>query len=495
MENDERLSWRIQHESHPPQHDHQIMTGKFICTVIFPFVLTHRSHGDVAFEYLYVAFIAQELSKVSELVEIKEMIVDSHSMNVEIKVKGILPAMGVERKIKWLQCLFDYDEYDENNSFEHSDCGESVTDAFEAFKESIENQGITAIAPEYCDQYLANWLADGDIWNEESAKRAKAKNPEWGFHAWRSCWSDVLGFEFIVSPHFWIMASDVDLSRAWPCSVDYRPKSGNKFLTPKHVFSNMDYVFLDTGKEMIRLSLDMHLDAYDCAMLAFPPEYGADNLFNEYSWTGFRFFISEDMFFIVCEAAGFRYLIFRESFSILPPRDVDDVIRTTRSILADSLKKGTESVRNICDWDLIDDDSFEFLCYDLINRDGRFSPERTRKMGCGRSRDGGRDVMAWLRKRAGGLDDGKPWIVQCKYSASKKSLGRHDQWISELIDEYAPAGIIIATNMLIDAGTYDKVDRIGKNRAVPIECWDGLSLEWRLNRNPDIYCRYWNQSL
>ena len=106
-----------------------------------------------------------------------------------------------------------------------------------------------------------------------------------------------------------------------------------------------------------------------------------------------------------------------------------------------------------------------------------------------KSRDGGRDIVTCTKKYSG-QDKKKLWIVQCKFSKSNKSFGRDEIMLSDLIDEYLPYGIIIATNMIIDAGAYDKFDKIAKNRKISISYWNGLWIERLLNKNPDLMRSY-----
>jgi hypothetical protein len=115
---------------------------------------------------------------------------------------------------------------------------------------------------------------------------------------------------------------------------------------------------------------------------------------------------------------------------------------------------------------------------------------KTVKMGLSKSRDGGRDIVTMIASHSGQNKKNRLWIIQCKYSKKRKSLGRNDVRLSDLIDEYSPEGIIIATNMVIDAGTYDKNEKIKKNRCVDIEYWDLFWIERLLNKNPDLFRVY-----
>jgi len=44
--------------------------------------------------------------------------------------------------------------------------------------------------------------------------------------------------------------------------------------------------------------------------------------------------------------------------------------------------------------------------------------------------------------------------------------------------------------MVIDAGAYDKFDKIAENRSININYWDRLWIERLLNRNPDLIRSY-----
>ncbi|MDR2543446.1 MAG: restriction endonuclease, partial [Treponema sp.] len=165
--------------------------------------------------------------------------------------------------------------------------------------------------------------------------------------------------------------------------------------------------------------------------------------------------------------------------------EVDKLTSSFQNLTADLLERGSNSIKIKSNWSLFNDEIFEQICYDLILRDGRFVPEETRKMGLSKSRDGGRDIIAFEKSHSGQKKK-RLWIIQCKFSKLNKSLGRDDIRLSELIDEYLPYGIIIATNMIIDAGAYDKFDRIARNRKININYFNGLWIERLLNRNPDL---------
>jgi hypothetical protein len=273
---------------------------------------------------------------------------------------------------------------------------------------------------------------------------------------------------------------------------DYSPNKEIRLINPIRILTDMSSIFLFVQNDVVCMSLNKHFLAARCAEIVFP--YDENRFENtQYNWgVSPGFSIANDLSFVTFDGGTFRYVMFRDAFQVLNTKEIDLITSCVQELSADLLEKGSASITRKSDWSLVDDEMFEKLCYDLLLRDGRFIARETKKMGTSRSRDGGRDIVTKAASRSGQSSSNNLWIVQCKFSKSRKSLGRDDVRLADLIDEYAPAGVIIATNMVIDAGTYDKYEKIKANRKVEIESWDGLFIERLLNKNPDLFRSYWN---
>lgn len=444
------------------------------------------NHSDVAWEYLEVAFIAQEINKIGEIIRVqKRSKVDPSPFPTVALLVDCPDQELLKNKMFWLQGLFSDQEDTHNNS-------SNAMDSFYAFEEAVTDSSIEPILPEYCDKYFANLIASNYDWSQDDIDQVLSVRPEWAFHTWKSSWSKKLGFDLYVSPDYWLLSTDANLLHALQCASDYVQIMEGRLINPVRVLSDMNCIFLFTQNEVVSLSLSKHFLAVRCAEIVFP--YDENRFENtQFNWgVSPCFAIASNLAYVTFYGKTFHYVMFRDSFRVLNAKEIDLIASNIQGLSTDLLEKGSTSIIRKSDWSLIDDEKFEKLCYDLVLRDGRFLADWTKKMGTSRSRDGGRDIVTKAASRSGQSSINNMWIVQCKFSKSRKSLGRDDVRLADLIDEYAPAGVIIATNMVIDAGTYDKYEKIKSNRNVEIESWDGLYIERLLNKNPDLFRAYWN---
>lgn len=143
-----------------------------------------------------------------------------------------------------------------------------------------------------------------------------------------------------------------------------------------------------------------------------------------------------------------------------------------------------------CDWDSLDDDRFETLCYDLIYANPKFDNDTIRKLGKSRSRDGGRDIEVLECRSFPGAETRK-WIFQCKLVKGGRSLGRSGVIdVGDMLDQYGAQGFGVMTSSLIDAGLYDKLSAVCRSRDVHEYHFSVLELERTLARSPAIRKRY-----
>ena len=142
-----------------------------------------------------------------------------------------------------------------------------------------------------------------------------------------------------------------------------------------------------------------------------------------------------------------------------------------------------------CDWEQLDDEQFEQLCYDIIYYNPKFDTATIRKMGKSRSRDGGRDIEVHTRSRPGYLPE--KYIFQCKLLTTGSSLtGKKLGSVSDVIDQYGAKGYGVMTNVVIDSTLYDRFDAIQQNRGLEFDHWSVFELERFLARHPSVKKRY-----
>jgi len=443
-----------------------------------------KNHSDVALEYLEIAFVAQKLSVVSNIIKVYKTPIIHLYPHVVLIIEFEKPnEIEITKILNWFSTFF-------SGEFDTDEDQIDALEEFADFKDKIDCYSIIPVLPEYCDLYFANWIVSNYDWDPETIQESLALHPEWKFFTWKSAWSRKLGFDFYVSGEFWLLDINTDLFCALLNASDYEYSFYNEnLLKPVSVTNDMNKIYIFMQDDVLSVSLSLHFFISRCAEILFP--FDEDKFQNtRFGWgISADFHVSKDNSLIVFKGGTFQYVLFYESIDVLSINEIDKIASSIQNLTTDLLERSNNSIKIKCNWLLINDEIFELLCYDLILRDGRFIPEETRKMGKSKSRDGGRDIKAFEKSRSGQNRRGL-WIIQCKYSKSNKSLGRNDVILSELIDEYKPNGVIIATNMLIDAGAYDKFDSIAKNRSININCWDRLWIERLLNRNPDLIRSY-----
>ena len=453
---------------------------------------------DYAIDYLEIAFIGQCYSEVGSILKHEEtrrgddicivLLIRSSEQNV---IEGLTTSL--RRHFAICPYAFKCDECDEckesscQGDNEYSD---EICEQIANFQEAIDSFEIRPALPTYCDRYFGNYLASDR--HDEYYDTDISENPEWAYTTWKSAWSTVLGFDLYVSDKFWLLSPDVDLAKATEFASDYN-LTDLVFVVPKYVLMTQKNYYIVTDDDVIRLPIHGHYDAAQVARNVFPFNDIRENAEHYWGISG-TFSIASDLSIVAFKDDTFKYITFRDYFEVLTRKQIDSMADGFRDMLTDLLSKGTGSAKLNCDWKCFDDEKFEMLCYDLVLQDRRFVPDKTKKMGKTRSRDGGRDIVTESASHAGQKHrSSNKWIIQCKFSKKLKTLGRNAIQLSQLIDEYLPEGVIIATNTLIDAGAYDSYEKIGQNRKVKIEFWDGLQLPRKISTNPDIHAQYWSE--
>jgi hypothetical protein len=145
-------------------------------------------------------------------------------------------------------------------------------------------------------------------------------------------------------------------------------------------------------------------------------------------------------------------------------------------------------------WSTIDDERFEQLCFDYLFAHPDFDKDRIEKIGKSRSRDGGRDIVAWTHPRWHPYRPAEKFIFQCKHIGAEASLTpKHLQAIGDTIEQYGAHGYGIMCSGYIDATLHDRVDAIANQRQLaPTRKLDRFHLERFLARRPHLVRRYFN---
>jgi hypothetical protein len=457
----------------------KVSPGK--CSISYPRDLYCHHHIDFAIGELERAFIGEILSDYASSITYIEK---TYSFYIEY-FNPSFPQV-----VYWLSGLSYYGDDDYSDEYmvitDNLPFKFSVHEEFHQFEGDIFEGKRPVKFYALVDDYFANMILDENTWYDK--QETLNEHPEWAFHMWRSAWSSKLGFDLYVSPIYWLLHESSNISEALK-TASFMKEKDYQFKESNSVYSDLLNILIFTKYDVISLPQEIHYEAVRCAEILFPID--DEPRFNvQYDWySQGHFSLTSNNSILRWTGQTFQYIIFRDSFTVLNHNALRHLTKHTQALLNSILCYSNESISLKFDWSKLDDERFEAICYHLVLRDGRFSAEKTKKMGHARSRDGGRDIVTEVVRRTG--DKGSAvWIVQCKFSLQKKSLGRNEILLSELIDEYLPSGIIIATNTLVDSGTYDKYERISKNRKIIVDVWDGLRIERELNKNPDLFTKF-----
>lgn len=142
-------------------------------------------------------------------------------------------------------------------------------------------------------------------------------------------------------------------------------------------------------------------------------------------------------------------------------------------------------------WEALNDELFEQLCYDYLYAFPLFDKHRLEKIGKSRSRDGGRDIVAWTSPAAPIIHAPVKYIFQCKHIRPDSSLtAKHLQAVSDVIEQYGAGGYGVMCSGYIDATLHDKIDAIAARRAVEVRKVDRFQLERFLSNRPNLVEKY-----
>jgi len=193
--------------------------------------------------------------------------------------------------------------------------------------------------------------------------------------------------------------------------------------------------------------------------------------------------------FALVEGEQFHQLLLVEGRPIAPTA-LDSRVKSIAALQSRLLGAGGLSQSIRCAWDTLNDEQFEELCYDVIRLHPKIETSSVRKLGKSRSRDGGRDIVAFEARKPA---DGPPikWIFQCKLITDGRSLGGSRlQDVGDMLDQYNAQGFGVMTSAPIDATLYDKLDAVCGKRSILRRDYSVLELERELHARPAIRARY-----
>lgn len=319
--------------------------------------------------------------------------------------------------------------------------------------------------------------------DEKTLNYYYSKNPEWRWGIWKSAASNTIGEVFYVSTYCWIIPVKSNYSKILKYYSGFRKDiyfESATILEHKGV-----YIAINEFGGIRIDNLQSFTAAIQCSKLALSIE--TDNSSYNIPFQDFKAYISEFRDVIMLEHKNFRYAYF--SFQIASHENLKQIwehLSSSAGYIQNLL--GINSTSS-CDWDSLNDNQFEELCYDILCIHTKFDSSTIRKMGKSKSRDGGRDIVILTNSI---IDLPEKYIFQCKLLKRTGSLTKSKiPEAANTIMEYGANGYGIFTSGTIDSTLYDLLDGFTKNSKIKTDIvFSVYELEKFLARNKGLKNKY-----
>lgn len=443
---------------------------------LFQKVIDGASHySDLADYYLEASFICESVAKFGTVSNYKICTINYHRPVAQFKITSF-DVQLLSTYLYQIVLALQYEEIEE--------CELDLVDLLENYRSEIKTQ--TLYFPHLADDYLAN-LINGAYFEEECnydnpkefLDQIIKYDPDHVFGFWRCSSSQNIKQDFYVSTESWIIPPQSDLktilSRYSKVRISTRSfeKAGMLSLNGSYYVIGEKYIFSVPFSSLLK--------AFQCISQVFENERDFSDQHNWMSHINSDLYVevSHQVSFILFHYRGYKVLFwdctklnFNEILQINQKASI--IMFTTGNLIG--LKANIE-----CEWEMLDDESFEELCYDLIYYDPRFDNKTIQKMGKSRSRDGGRDIVVFTSPRIGHIP--KKFIFQCKLLQKNKSLAASKVLdISDIIEQYNADGYGIFTSSVIDSTLYDKIDAIALRKKIIVSMNSKYEMERDLSR-------------
>lgn len=413
-----------------------------------------NSNLDIAHDY-YVALILGE--SIAEYCEEASCYIGDSSIQFLLQARDVI---GLAEKLAWYSQLTE-DEYTE-------------------FYSNFDLEEKTKIYfSDIADSFLANYIAGEDDLGDEEVEELHQTYPERRHAFWKSFVSLEVGYEFYVSRSSWIVPLDSDI-------VDLLQKYGGSDdeLSPfedANYLSILNYEPVVFNKKTALIFPHQQLfQAQTCARdILIHKHKGRYYDIEDFHQQIKKILLTQEGDILIVSDISYQYIFFRDSLKRFKYTKIEEYLNVLKNLVG----KTTDITYP---WHKLNDEQFEELCYQIIYK--YYKPEKIRKMGKSRSRDGGRDIEFYTKERLG--NNSKKWIVQCKLIRDGSSLSGSKINIMDTLAQYGASGFCVMTNSIIDSGLYDKLDNIKRNYGIEIDDWSKLEIENFLDIHQEIKDKY-----
>jgi hypothetical protein len=456
-----------------------------------------NSYLDITEDFSFASFAAESLGRLAQTRALDWKIVGAKE-EIQLHLSGFIAAT-MATELARMSLLFDMPEQQFEALQEEY---ESLLGYAADHQESLATCDL--IFPELADLYFINLLHGGYYeWEPEQVAEALRTYPEHRYGFFRSRDAESRGAIALCSTAEWIFCGDVDVPGIEQCL-----HLCHEELLPGSMFMTSEATVFTASHGAVTVPVKTLLNALACG-----DDYIRRTQKNEDTWDALTFqgapaaAASAKMKHAVHVQIGefhTRALLRCEGFSVLF-LDVANVSGDDRKHLSNLLTglgvligDGEPDRAHISvPWSEIDDEKFEQICYDFLFAHPDFDKHRIEKVGKSRSRDGGRDIVAWTMQTIRSVDRGaikRPlkYVFQCKHINATGSLTpRHISAIADTLEQYSADGYGVMCCGYIDATLHDRVDAISRNRQLaPALKIDRFMLERFLARRPHLVERY-----
>ncbi|WPB81418.1 hypothetical protein KYC5002_20130 [Archangium violaceum] len=445
---------------------------------------------NIAFDYLEALWIGERLSK-----HCKKTASETKSLSYyEVYVVFSMWPSDLEGWARELiQLTIDLELWSEDCP-DGYDIYDPITKAegLSEVEDNILNGSSKICLPELADCFIANYI-HGTLYHEEEAYWNE-RFPTWPHGFWKSALSRDVGYDLYTSTNSqgaWIVMSSKDKVEDLLLQYGGFSEKGRKLYSAEYLQLNDESPFLVSDRNSVYAPAQQVEDALKCWRGCLQDQKRKSETDNDQhldAWQNFSWRMTEHGQAVVASHNNVHFVVFCSSTNSLRPEQLQDILAKIENS-ADRLRQLVGlPPSSPCNWDSINEEDFEELCYDVIRRMGIFDERTIRKHGKTRSRDGGRDIEIWSRPRIG-----KPsikWIFQCKYLSTSRSLGAGRIDMSDVVEQYGAGGFGVMTNSVIDSTLYDRMDAIATRRNLEIMTFSKLELERFITHRRDLLLRY-----
>lgn len=202
----------------------------------------------------------------------------------------------------------------------------------------------------------------------------------------------------------------------------------------------------------------------------------------------FQYHLSEFGDLVLVEYLGFSYVFFiQDNLNFEEMKELNEHLNPFHSKIQNLIG---QSCLGKCNWDELDDDTFEELCYDIIYCHPKFDSTTIQKMGKSKSRDGGRDIVVKTKKTP--TTESELFIIQCKFTNNSNSLSASKlPNAGNVIMQYGAKGYGVFTSTVIDSTLYDMLDGFKNKMGLDTSIrWSKYELERFFNMNQQLKNKY-----